>query len=258
MNILVIFISHVLNDAIIDQYNYLKCACDYFGYDIIWCSPNKHLSHDEIEIVNLDIPDEIIHDKIANATAGHLYITPIYDLYHDYNYYWLIENDVTVNNDNVTEGWENLFKFYKNNDSDLISSKINKWSTSEAYQARYPLYALNKYNDNCLLALNYEKLWFCFIPVCRLSNKLLKYIWQYYNAGNKGYCEFVIASLAKHYDLKISSLSKDRFDIDNSTIHSEIMFNINRGSLSWTYLDSLNYKDHYPKNTLVHPIKLYE
>lgn len=258
MNTLVIYISHVLNDAIIDQYNYLKCACESFEYDIIWCSPNNHLSHDKIDIVNLDIPDEIIYDKISNAIAGHLYITPIYDLYPDYEYYWFIENDVIINNDNQIEGWKNLFNFYNDNISDLICSKINKYTDSYKYQLRYPFYKLQKYLKNPLSNINIEFIYFGFFPVCRISNKLLNNIKQYYN-NNDGYLEWVIPSLAKYYNYTIESLSTDKFDIDesNNSDNNDNSWEINRGSVSWKLKEDKSYKMDYPINTIIHPIKMY-
>lgn len=257
MKTLVCFISHVVNDALIDHFLKLKDALDD-KYDIKYISPNKYISDFRIKdyIVNLDIRENMIDYYNDNNVKSHLYYIYTFYKFKNYDNYWFIENDVTINNNNLTEGWRNLFKYYDNNDSDLICSKIHKWTDCKGYQLRYPKSLLNKYINNQLTCIDVDKLWFVFLSISRLSNKLLSLIINYYEKYD-GYFEYVFTSLAYINNLKISSLTDDKFDIED--VNSINEFNqINLGSNTYNLAYINNYmKRNIPKNIIIHPIKLY-
>ena len=257
MKILICFISHVINNRLIEQFNsILEVTKD--KYDIIYCSPNQILENPLLNkyIVNLNLSNEGFFDEYNrnHVNNQNIYIS-VFDKFNNYDYYWFIENDVRINNENLEEGWNNLFSFYINNTSDLICSKIKKWTDSRAHQSRFPIHDLNKYLNNIFYSIDYNKLWFGFLPIYRISNKLLNIVKEYYKINN-GFFEYIIPSLAKYYNLSISSFSDDKFDIDTSNFDGE-SWKINRGSISWNKEDIISYQNRYPKNTIIHPIKTY-
>ena len=260
MKTLICFISHIINENLITQFNNILEVSLKNGYDIIYCSPNIELKNDVLNkyIVNLNLSDKDIFDKYNNNhIKNHKIYISVFNKFNNYDYYWFIENDVTINNDNLVNGWNNLFNYYNTNISDLLCSKITKWTNSEAYKLRYPISLLNKYINNIFDTIDYDKLWFGFLPICRISNKLLNIIKEYYK-NNNGFFEYIIPSLAKYYKLTITQFSKNNFDIDLSTYNdNDDSRNINRGSISWNKTDVIDYQNKYPKNVIIHPIKLY-
>lgn len=262
MTVLVVYISHIINSQLIKNFLSIKEAISNFeNYNIVWCNPNNKIINDELNdyIINLNISDEDLRDKNnENVINGHLHYLGVYNRFPNYDYYWYIENDVIINNENQKDGWINLFSFYQNSLEDFICSKINKWKDYRYYQLRYPIYSLQKYFNNPFVNINIDMLYFGFLPVCRMSNRFLQIIKKYYQSEN-GYLEWVIPSLAKYYNMSICSLSDDKFDIDESNYTNDNLsynyWEINQGSISWEPKKDDSYKTQYPKNTIIHPVK---
>jgi len=250
MNTLICFISHTINEKLIERFNEIKSAAKLVSgnYDVKYISPNTDITDSNIFIYHLNINESLKDENNRGSIKNHLIYLEIFKNFKGYDYYWLIENDVTINNENRIDAWQIFFNFYNNNNDDLICSKLYKYILSKYHIKRYPKYLLNKYKNNLYL---YD-LWFGFFPICRISNKLLKYVEDFYK-NNDGFFEYVIPTIAYLQKLKISSLSVDKFDYEIPILKIR---DINRGSISYTNRDMNNYRKKYPINTIIHPNKL--
>jgi len=253
MKTLVCFISHIINADLINRFFDIKNAVEG-KYDIIYVSPNVYIKDDNLNqyIVNLDIKENFFDQKNQNVTKNNLAMLEIYNRYPEYDNYWFIENDVAIFNDNICDGWKNIFRFYDNNKSDLICSKIHKYTEISGYTKRYPIENLQNYN----IHIPYNELLFGFLTICRLSNKLLKQVKKYYDEYD-GFFEYIIPSIAKKLGMQISSFTEDGFDIEDTSNHDDPN-GINIGSNTWNETYLLSKLDSYPKNKniIIHPIKL--
>lgn len=257
MKILVCFISHVINEKLISHYQNIKKSLDNKIYNIKFISPNNIIENNKLknDIINLNIT-ESLNDKLNNNhIKNNIFYIEIFNKFNNYDYYWFIENDVDINNTDKINGWKNLFNYYINNKSDLICSKINKWTDYIGYQKRYPISLLNEYNKNNNFIFDIDDIWFGFYTICRLSKKLLLNVSDFYKE-NDGFFEYIITSLAKYNKLSISSFTKDGFDIED-ILNYDKPHSINLGSNTWdqNYLFNNIYK--YNQNIILHPIKLY-
>ena len=106
------------------------------------------------------------------------------------------------------------------------------------------------------MSFKYNELLFGFYTICRLSNKLLNLTHEYYKSYN-GFFEYIITTIAQNNNLKISSLTEDNFDIEDKSFINKNSNGINIGSNTWNKNYLLNHINEYPKNIILHPIKLY-
>jgi hypothetical protein len=222
---------------------------DKYEFYVLYNKPTKNdndLFLDDINIINFD--NEYLIQKYNtvfftpddNFVSNYNTYYMIYEFYlthHEYDHYWIIEDDVYFTSD-----WNNLFKYYENTNYDLICTHYyNKRSFPWNYNHINKILGKQYFND--------DTFGLAFLPIARLSNNLINTIINsdlYYNV----FQEVQVGSIVKRFNFSIDLMKK--FHVDLSKIDD-----INRGSCSWGgYSDVIiKYSFLRMNNTIVHPIK---
>ena len=262
------YISHIITDQIIKNFLNIKKSINNKTADIVFVLTQGHYDHiDEylnnkhinLHLDNVDLVDTINYKCIHN----HIIFKGIKEQLPNYDQYWIIEYDISINNKNKISGYKNLFKFYEDDTSDLLCSHLTYWKENKYYQKRYNIELLNSYKqfkdsflykDNKIIE---DYLTFAFMPICKISNRLFNKMIEYYNEYGNGFFEYVIPSIANFYNMTIRTFTDDGFVIEKpiniklkSPEHS-----INKGSSGWNNKGYKEYFNKYPKNVIIHPNK---
>jgi hypothetical protein len=152
------------------------------------------------------------------------------------------------NKTNTSDKWNEFFNKYNNIDIDLLCSHYNKYDINY-HRTIWEYNFLNKVEKN---NVNTFILYFGFLPICMISNRLMKDIKDYYsNDDNDSFFEYLIPSMATYKKYNICCLDNDYVQLDKNIINKP-PYKINNGSVSWYKEDKSIYDD----NILIHPIKL--
>lgn len=144
-----------------------------------------------------------VHDNII---PGSTYFSLLYffNRYKDYDYYWLVEDDVWYNGD-----WHKFFSRFEKNGADLIGAYINSYSDAPHWEWWNSLKTKRTINNE------YKKR--VFYPVCRLSFDALKFLDQRLKEGDYGHGEVLVPTLLHLAGFSLYDLTvKDRFVINSS------------------------------------------
>lgn len=165
----------------------------------------------------------------------HFPVLKFYLEHKEYDFYWIIEDDVTFNGD-----WSVLFDYYKEDDTDLLSTFISRITETPNWVWWRTLVTGKE------VVLDSDKI-SSFNPIYRLSNRALYTIHESLLDGWGGHAEAVLATILVHHRLTIKDMGgtgsftpkcdKNRFYTDST--HS---------------FQSLSIQDWSP-NTIYHPIK---
>lgn len=249
MKYLVVFICHIINEETINRYNIIKNGLPQ-GYDIIFCSPTPvKFGDNELVIIENFICLNLTNWSWKHSTnlgRNELCYINVYNIYPKYNNYYFIEYDVMFNKQNSSDKWNSFFNKYNEMDIDLLCSHYNKYNV---------LYSKTMWTPNFLYEveknINTDMLYFGFLPICMISNRLLNDIKCYYNNNSDSFFEYLIPSLATYKKYNIYSINKDYIQMDK-TIKRTPHHMVNYGSVSW-YVEN---KSIYNDNILIHPVKL--
>lgn len=124
----------------------------------------------------------------------HFPLLKFYLSHPDYNYYWLIEDDVYFSGN-----WSSLFDFYNQDVTDMLSTRIRKLEDAPQWEWWY---SLNSGHD----MVKREDLVSSFNPIYRLSQRALQCIHKSLLNGWRGHAEVVISTILKHYGLSIKDI----------------------------------------------------
>lgn len=244
MKYLVTFICHIINEETIKRYNIIKHGLPE-GYDIVFCSPT-YLKSDMEDFVCLNLKD-CFWKHIKCHIRNELCYIGIYDKYPEYDKYYFIEYDVIFNKNNTIDKWRTFFNKYDEKNIDLLCTHYNKYNRS--YNLAVWKYVFLRRIEKCEVDVNL--LYFGFLPICMLSNSLLKDIKLYYSNNDDSFFEYLIPSLATYKNYNIYCIDDDYIQTDKNIIDSA-HHKINHGSVSWYQEDKSVYDD----NILIHPVKL--
>lgn len=260
MKNLICFISHIINNEIVDLFKEISLGIPEDS-DIIFVSPTSLDKRSDLsrlsEIRNfmkfgLDEIEDSLIDQNTYTFKSQLIFKKIYDLFFDkYNYYYLIEYDVRFNGD-----WSYLFQTLNRLNEDLVCSHLSYYNS--IYEGGpYPRWKLKKMfsKEDRLIMDEFgeitENLCFSFLPFCRLSNRLMRVVNNYYKTFD-GFFEIVIPTLCIENDF--SPVDLDFLGFTNPPLEEmeNYHFKCNSGSMSWYEEDKTVYKK---PNILIHPVK---
>lgn len=136
----------------------------------------------------------------------HFPILKFYIEHPNYDYYWIIEDDVRFNGD-----WCLLFDNFRNISSDFISSSLFDLHDKEEW-----VWTDSLYNPNVYIPI--EKRIRSFNPIYRISNKAIKYIYESILNGWSGHHEVLIPTLLHNNNFTINDFATDvKYAIKNNT-----------------------------------------
>jgi len=115
---------------------------------------------------------------------GSTYFALLYfwTLYPDYDYYWLIEDDVLYNGD-----WNSFFERFKDNDADLVSTYFSSYQEVPHWHWWKALTTEKE--------VPYDHRRRTFYPICRFSAQALSYLDQRLKRGDHGHGEVLVPTL---------------------------------------------------------------
>lgn len=254
-NCAILFLCHIVNEQTICRFNRL-CADLGCHYDIFW-----GLQTDEQH--NVNIPEGIKFFKFCLEDLNSLGYVPLTHLYGSehyiieyffklkcYMFYWVIEYDVHFSGD-----WKFLLNYYKNNDSDFISSHIERksienyhwpwWNTFEC-SAPYQSFA-----NNLIKSFN---------PLYRISHRALKILDSYLiNSNCRGFYEVIISTILYNNGCVIEDFGGYGEFTPKENIGKFYIpkIGINNGSIRWRpIITTEELALTWRNNTLYHPLKL--
>lgn len=257
---LICFISHVINNEIVDLFKEISLGIPEDS-DIIFISPtslDKRSDFSKIlEITSgvtnlyLEKTEENLIDQNTYTFRSQLIFKNIYKLFPGYEYYYLIEYDVRFNGD-----WGYLFQSLNLLTEDLVCSHLSHYNN--IYEAGpYPRWKLRKMfsKDDRLIIDEFgkitEDLCFSFLPFCRLSNRLMRVVNNYYKTFD-GFFEIVIPTLCIKNNFSSIDLDSLGFTCPPLEEMENYHFKCNSGSMSWYEEDKTVYEK---PNILIHPVK---
>lgn len=253
------YVCHFQNEESINRFNIIKNALPE-NYCLYFISATYLENTSCIEnFININIPKDNFFWQ--NNTKNELIYTYIYNLYNEYSYYWFIEYDVIFNKNNTSENWKDLFSAFENKDYDLMCYHFNKYvnyykqiyDTERILQSMYHDDIIKtKTNDNPNKLLT-ENLHFGFFPLCRMSNKLMNIVNNYYKLyPHNNFFEYIIPTLAVYNNCSIYNFNTNTnyYQFIDVPSKKHCMF-INNGSMGWYQED----KTQYNENMIIHPVK---
>lgn len=132
-------------------------------------------------------------DSLALGNC-HFPVLKFYLTHPDYDYYWILEDDVTFSGK-----WDTLFSYYKNDVTDLLSSHIRTYSD----YPEWPWWVTLESKEEDFE----EKDVICaFNPIYRLSNRALKCIHESLSNGWRGHAEVVLSTILRHNGLTLKDI----------------------------------------------------
>jgi len=164
----------------------------------------------------------------------------------DYDYYWYIEYDVRYSGK-----WSQFFKYFNNNDSDLITSYLRYYKE----EPRWPHWYLNHPE----LTIPESERIRSFNPVMRISNKALTYLHESFLDGWIGHLEVLIPTLLHKNGFELEDFGGSGKFCQNRNINKIYIGSENNefGNLDH---GTMRYRPHpiylgLRKNKLYHPVK---
>lgn len=124
----------------------------------------------------------------------HFPLLKFYLTHPEYDYYWLIEDDVFFSGN-----WGVLFDYYCNDTTDMLSSRIMTLAESPQWDWWY---SLNSGRDT----IRKEDFVSAFNPICRLSKRALQCVHESLLNGWRGHAEVVVSTILKYKGLSIKDI----------------------------------------------------
>jgi len=187
----VLFLSDKSSQWIVDNFKKLE-AIESETTDVFFLYHERNELIPEViqSIRNFTFTDQILHEldyhpikeKLVPG-SNHFPLLKFYLEKKQYDYYWMIEDDVCFNGN-----WEVFFEFYQNNTTDFISSHISKYDEIPEW---YWWFALNTADKQISKSDKVRS----FNPVYRLSNRALELIDQSLKNEWFGHHEVLIPTL---------------------------------------------------------------
>jgi len=116
--------------------------------------------------------------------------------YPDYDYYWLVEDDVWYNGD-----WSKFFKSFEGNNADLVSAYLTSYKEAPHW------YWWNTLVTESFVP-NYYKMR-TFYPICRFSAQSLDYLDQRLKKGDHGHGEVLVPTLLYLHGLSFYDIANN-------------------------------------------------
>lgn len=195
-NTVILFIAHFINEDTMGKYKKLKDELSD-TCDVVWVL-QKDRDND------MQLPDNIHFYTFSLASISELQYELLYDdtIYYNVNFilqrffkdnpkygrYWSIEYDVVF-----TGNWHTLIDCFENEDADLISCHIAKYT--KGINEHWDWWKSTVWIDE---DIPLEKCVKAFSPIYSLSNKALEFLDGFFRKGNSGHFE-TIMSTALHY-----------------------------------------------------------
>lgn len=164
---------------------------------------------------------------------------------NQYKYYWIIEYDVRF-----TGRWDNLFSFFKNNDSDLLGTSLTRYPNIQGWYHWPSLDLLNG-------PIPQEQRLRGFFPVYRLSGRALETLDRRYREGVCGHYECLVPTVLSQEGLKLEDIGGDGAFVDAPNINRFYRNSPTRDNLSpgsFVFRPVMDNPGPEP-NTLWHPVK---
>ena len=124
----------------------------------------------------------------------HFPLLKFYLTHPEYDYYWLIEDDVFFSGN-----WGVLFDYYCNDTTDMLSSRIMTLAESPQWDWWY---SLNSGRDT----IRKEDFVSAFNPICRLSKRALQCVHESHLNGWRGHAEVVVSTILKYKGQSIKDI----------------------------------------------------
>ncbi len=189
----VLLATHFYDEqCILRKYDRLREELDEDSYDIylLYNTNNKQKiyripKHVNVCIYDLDDINSLCYEPIMEEMlpgSCHFPVLKFYKEHPFYSHYWFIEYDVEF-----TSTWNVLLDSFQNKQLDFISSCVEKYN----FRNNGDWYWWKRFNnvgyplENCVKAFN---------PICRYSNRALKYIDTFQKAGHSAHSELLIAT----------------------------------------------------------------
>lgn len=135
-------------------------------------------------------PNEVVQQLWYNV--GHFLI--LYYLENpDKEYYWSVEYDVYFNGN-----WDNFFDIYKRYKTDYLGVHIQETHLDN----NNGVWGLFDFN------VPYKRRFRCFGTIQRISNRLMKAVYEELLKGNHTYFEQIFPSVAMHYGYSVKDLNE--------------------------------------------------
>lgn len=188
MKTIVLYASHIISNRTIKQFYEIKKGLPV-GTRLIWClnrmKEQDILLPEDIEVFEFtkedfyELPYTVFSDEIWFNT--NLIMMLFYLKNPQYDYYWFIEYDVVF-----TGEWSILFQHFRESNSDLISSHVERYSVSNK---GWQWWNVIEFSKETILLENRIK---SFNPIYRLSKQSLLFLHTYLSDGNAGYYEVLM------------------------------------------------------------------
>ena len=199
----VLYRTHIFNPVIRREVVRLRAEvadCDHFlvGYlkqnAAVPAGLGKSLRmYRRADLVDLPYPNKTIFVDWARTVGDNdLPVLAFYQEQPDYEFYWIVEYDVRY-----TGNWGALFNELRTSDADYLGTTIQDHDENPRW-AFWP--TLVNAPTGALQRVR------CFNPFCRVSNRALSAIDQWYRDGGTGHYELTWTSVCKTKGLKIEDL----------------------------------------------------
>lgn len=255
----ILFISHLVNEAVIARYHKIEQEIDKDKQCLFWVFDKGNnidascLQEEGINVYEFDV-------NSLNALGCYPFYDRLYGNEHfiierfyldnpSYNYYWVIEYDVIF-----TGNWSVLFTKFSNSPSDFLSCHIEKYNSRRNYDWVW---------WNCIglcqeQAQKIECLLKSFNPVCRFSNQALAFLDKAFKQKNSGHYEVLPITLLYNNGFEIEDIGGNGEFVRNN---KELFYTVNDGINSGSMRPYPNYskeeiKKFKLKNKLLHPVKI--
>jgi hypothetical protein len=179
---------------------------------------------------------------------------PILQFFRDhpnYDHYWIVEYDVRFSG-----GWDFLFDDLLKSDADLLCTHLASYRSSPGWMH------WRTFESGGETVPDDEKIR-CFLPFCRLSNKLLRQIDSHYSRNWSGHFEALWPTIARLTGCKIEEIGGEGVYVPASRkgkyYYSHFISNLVFLSTfnAWPYYSNASRfeSSSFPPNTLWHPVK---
>lgn len=251
-SVVILFVTHILNDSILQRIQKIKKDLSLYNYDIVLLLQN--------EKENLTLPNSInfytfsensikslgyipIVNRILPG-SNHFAILQFYKDFPNYSYYWNIEYDVYFNGD-----WNLFFSSYADITSDFLSSHIETFWENPSWE--WWVYLQLK-DPKIPIAQRLRS----FNPIYRLSNQAINAIDKCLKQGNRGHHEILLPTLLHSLKYTINDFCKSsKFGLPFSFYKKGIYYSPDCQTGSMRYRPRINEEEITQKNILYHPYK---
>ncbi len=190
----ILFLSDKSSPWILKNFNSLTAAAnDTTDIYFLYHQRNNSIPEPLQKLNYFAFTDTILHElgytpieETLIPGSNHFPLLKFYLSHPDYEYYWVVEDDVYFNGN-----WEILFNSYLNAPADLLSTHIKKYAENPTWHW-WDSFQTDTEN------LSRENFRSSFNPIYRLTNRALSCIDQALKNGWKGHHEVVFPTLL-HY-----------------------------------------------------------